>query len=81
MSYPEHKAAPTPREKAWVYLQRALGRGSKRQIEFDISRALSELYSSHDVAGYILECRLPPTKRGLQAAARKLLDGMKEVGE
>ena len=78
MSYPEHKAAPTPREKAWVYLQRALGHRSKRLIAGDIDRALGMLYSSHDAEGYVAHNKLPPTKRGLHAAARKLLDKLAE---
>ena len=75
------EAAPTPRDKAWVYLQRALGRGSKRLIASDIDRALSMLYSSHDAMSYLAEHKLPQTQRGLHTAARRLLDGMKEVGE
>ena len=54
---------------------------SKRLIAGDIDRALGMLYSSHDAEGYVAHNKLPWTKRGLHSAARRLLDGMKEVGE
>ena len=78
MSYPEHKAAPTRKDRAWVYLQRALGHRSKRLIAGDIDRALSTLYSSFDAAGYLRDNRLPWTQRGLHKAARRLLEKLNE---
>ena len=74
MGYPE----PTNKDKAWVYLQRALGRSSKQLIAADIDKALGMLYSSHDAAGCLSEHGLPWTQRGLHAAARKLLDKLAE---
>ena len=78
MSYPEHKAAPTRKDRAWVYLQRALGHRSKRLIAGDIDRALGMLYSSHDAEGYVAHNKLPWTKRGLHSAARRLLEKLNE---
>ena len=66
--------APTPQDKAWVHLQRALGRGSKQLIAADIDQALRELGRSYSSGGYLLDSGLPWTQQGLHAAARKLLD-------
>ena len=79
MGYPDI-AEPTRRDRAWVYLQRALGRGSKQSIASDIDRALTMLYSSYDAMGYLAEHKLPPTKGGLHKAARQLLDYLEEGG-
>lgn len=77
MGYPDI-AEPTRRDRAWLLLQRALGRGSRQTIESNIDRALTMLYSSHDAMGYLAEHKLPPTKKGLREAARQLLDYLAE---
>jgi hypothetical protein len=88
MSYPDNydsvadavHAAPPRKNRAWLYLQRALGRGSKQSIASDIDRALTMLYSSYDALGYLAVHKLPPTKKGLRKAARQLLNYLaKEV--